>query len=183
MKPLRYLSIQGSSAPSFWFKHHDAHSFRSLVESVTLCNCLLISSIYRTDIFYRSYADKTDTLLKIWCTFKNIPFRHDVIQKFVRGTNNQESFEFYFDTLFHLMQHPAYYQRYRDRLTEIQLLEPTNAILTDLMKCDMHLSEKYKNEDLTYLSLSAETPATVTAPVAANLHQLAMEASRHLPKN
>ncbi|RED92659.1 hypothetical protein [Marinoscillum furvescens] len=183
MKPLRYLSIQGSAAPTYWFKHHDAHSFRALVESITVSNCLLISSIYRTDIFYRAHTDKTDLLLKVWSAYKNIPFHNEVIHKFVRGSNDQESFEFYFDTLFHLMRHPAHYQRYKERLSEIQLVEPGNTILTDLMKCDLHLSRRYKNQEVAYKSLSAGNVHTLVAPVSANLHQFALEAIKQLPIN
>lgn len=154
MKNIQYVSIQGRCAPSFWFKYHDAHHFRSLIESITLCRGLVISSMYRTDIFFCSKEDKTDLILKIWCLFKGFNYTQEIKSKFIRTANENEAFEFYFDTLFHLMHHANHFEKYKEELTEIQLQEQDNEILNELMQCDLHLSQRYKEQEVDYISLA-----------------------------
>ena len=155
MKQLRYLSIQGKNAPAFWFRNYDAHNFRSTVESITLSQALLVSSIYRTDLFY--YSDNEEDqgiILRAWSAFKRLEHESIRVARFIRGSDRSESFECYFDTLFHLMHHPAHLTRYKERFKEVVQIEPQNCILKDLMACDLHLSEKYRKEELDHVSLS-----------------------------
>ncbi|WP_421872434.1 hypothetical protein [Marinoscillum sp.] len=155
MKQLRYLSIQGHNAPAYWFKNYDAHNFKSTVESITLSQALLISSIYRTDFFY--YSDNPEDqsiILRAWCAFKRLDYSSTNLDKFVRADTRGESFQIYFDTLFHLMHHPAHLARYKERFKELVQIDPRNIILRDLMACDLHLSERYKKEELDHVSLS-----------------------------
>lgn len=154
MKNIQYLSIQGRYAPSFWFKHYDAYHFRSVIESITLSRALIISSVYRTDIFFRSKEDQMELILKIWCVLKEFKLTSAVKNKFIRTSNEREAFEFYFDTLFHLMHHPLHFEKYKEHLTEIQLQESNNPILNELMQCDVHLSKRYKEQEVDYISLA-----------------------------
>ncbi|MEQ9306789.1 MAG: hypothetical protein RJQ14_22935 [Marinoscillum sp.] len=154
-KQLQYLSIQGSNAPTYWFKNYDAQNFRALVESITINSSLFVSSIYRSDLFYYAEDDETtDHILRAWCAYKRISFSESRKQKFVRGLNKHEAFEYYFDTIFRLMHQLPHLIRYKERLNELIELEPNNSILKELMECDSHLTEKYKEEEVDYISLS-----------------------------
>lgn len=155
MKQIYYLSIQGSSAPAFWYKNHDAQNFRSLIESITLSSTLFISSIYRTDLFYRSEKDLSESILHIWCTCKGIHYDHMVKSKFVRAEGLDQSFAFYFESLVHLMTHRRHYERYKERLNEIHQQEDRNTILNELMKCDLHMAKSYQKQQLNYMQLSS----------------------------
>ncbi len=166
MKKTHYISIQGRYAPSFWFKNQDAHSFRSLVESITLSRSLIISSIYRSDLFYCSDDDKSDLIIRIWCSFKGHHFDDHIKGKFIRADSKPDAFEFYFDTLFHLMLHPPHYERYKERLNEIQQQEKNNSILNELMQCDLHLSECYKAQEVDYKQLAKDAESVQASSVA-----------------
>ncbi len=155
MKQLQYFSIQGKCAPAYWFRNYDSQNFRSVVESITLSQALLISSIYRTDLFFFSES-KEDNLkiLKAWHAFKRLPFTNSIMDKFIRAENRADSLELYFDTLFNLMHQPAHLARYKERFRETAQLESQNLILNDLMACDLHLSETYKKEELSHVRLN-----------------------------
>lgn len=162
MKHLKYLSIQSRFAPAYWFRHHDAQNFRSVVECITLSQTLLISSIYRTDLFFLTdNEDDISTVIKAWCAFKGLKYDKSSHEKFIRGLDRPKSLEFYFDTLFHLMHQPTHLARYKDRFREVAQIEPSNYILQDLMACDLHLSKQFKKEELAHVSLS-EKPLSGT---------------------
>jgi len=155
MKQLQYLSIQGKSAPAYWFRNYDSQNFRSFIESVTLSQALLVSSIYRTDLFYYAESGQhLESILKAWHAVKRIAQKEHAIDKFIRADNRAETLEMYFDTLFHLMHQPAHLARYKERFRETVQLEPQNIILQDLMACDLHLSEMYKKESLSHVRLN-----------------------------
>ena len=183
MKEIQYLSIQGSCAPSFWFKDYDAQSFRSLIESLTLSHSLIISSIYRTDVFFMAEEDHLDLIMRSWSTFKRHPFDQHLKGKFIRANNRKEAFELYFDTLFHLIKHPKHHERYRLRLNEIQQLESNNPILTALMECDMLLTEKYREQHVKYVSLATSEKVSQYIPSGENFSLLANERIRKLNDN
>lgn len=175
MKQLQYLSIQGRCAPSFWFKHHDAQAFRSLTESITLSSTLIVSSIYRTDVFFSEEGDKADLIIRTWAAFKRLPYDLQTKEKFIRADNKQEAFELYFDTLFHLMQHPTHYERYKQRLWELQLLDKTNPILCELMQCDLHLADLYRQQKVNYPGLAQADPKLQNKSAPENFGLLAQK--------
>ncbi|MEQ8582099.1 MAG: hypothetical protein RIC30_12495 [Marinoscillum sp.] len=183
MKEIQYLSIQGSCAPSFWFKDHDAQSFRSLIESLTLSHSLIISSIYRTDVFFMAEEDHLDLIIRSWSTLKRHSFDQHLKGKFIRANNRKEAFELYFDTLFHLIKHPKHHERYRIRLNEIQQLESNNPILKELMECDMLLTEKYREQHVKYVSLATAEQIGQYIPSCENFSLLAHERLRKLNYN
>ncbi|MEQ8474537.1 MAG: hypothetical protein RIC35_25285 [Marinoscillum sp.] len=158
MRQLQYLSIQGSNAPTYWFKNYDAQNFRALVESITLSNSLFVSSIYRSDLFYYTEdLHTTEKIVRAWCAYKRIPYSEGRQLKFIKGLNKHESFEYYFDTIFRLMHQLPHLIRYKERLNELIELEPNNVILKELMECDSHLVEKYREEEVEYISLSTSS--------------------------
>ncbi|WP_258103954.1 hypothetical protein [Marinoscillum sp. MHG1-6] len=140
MKNLRYISAQGWHAPSFRFKNHSAHQFRSLIEAMTLNQALLVSSMYRTDLLYFSEKNMNKPILKVWCLLTGNNYTDSLAQKLLTGQGDQEVFELYFDSMSHLKLHDRYYKRYKTTLNEIFHLEPSNIILQELTQCDRFLA-------------------------------------------
>lgn len=150
MKEIKYISIQGKYAPYFYFQHLDADNFRSIVESETSGNSLVISSAYRTDILYSSNEEKSDQIIKKWCDYMGYHFDSHVKSKFIRSTNEKETFELYYDTLLHMLLHTSHFGGYKKSFDMVKRQESNHCILQELLQSDFKLSKSYMNQNMNY---------------------------------
>ncbi|MEP0368842.1 MAG: hypothetical protein ABJN36_20565 [Cyclobacteriaceae bacterium] len=153
MKDLRYIGIQGWNASRFWFRNHDSHILRVLIESVTASKACIISSIYRTDVFYYSETDQSALIFKMWCQLKGLNHNTPTLGQFVIGENRKTSISLFFDTIYHLKLHPSYFKRYRNSLNELMKQESNNAILKEIEDCDNYLLRSAASERCIYTPL------------------------------
>ncbi|MEO9473943.1 MAG: hypothetical protein ABJG41_00345 [Cyclobacteriaceae bacterium] len=153
MKDLRYIGIQGWNASKFWFRNHDSHILRILIESVTASKACIISSIYRSDIFYYSETDQSALISKMWCQLKGLNHNKSTLGQFVIGGNRKTSISLFFDTIYHLKLHPTYFKRYRNHLNELMKQESNNTILKEIEDCDNFLLRSAASEHSIYTPL------------------------------
>lgn len=153
MKDLRYIGIQGWNASKFWFRNHDSHALRVIIESMTASKACVITSIYRSDVFYYSETDQSALIVKLWCRLKGLNHNESILEQFVIGENRKTSISLFFDTIYHLKLHPLYFKRYRNHLNELMKQESNNTILKEIEDCDNYLLQSAASERNMYTPL------------------------------
>ncbi|WP_425389533.1 hypothetical protein [Ekhidna sp.] len=137
---LRYIHIQGKEAPGFSFRNKTAQNFKSLIQSLTDGSSLVISSLYRTDVFYQAEEDHTDDILKLWSlqeeTFdpKKLHFKH----------GRDKSLEAFFTSLVSFSSAIKWYEAYLEEFRHACSLDQNNPILKDLKLCEQYLQESHQ---------------------------------------
>lgn len=138
---LRYIHIQGKEAPRFHFRDQTSRSFKSVIQSLTIGSPLLISSLYRTDIIYKTESDKSEEILKLWELYTK-PIENRKLLTFIEGRD--KTLESFFTTLVALSSVSLWYNAYLEEFRHSCSLDYSNPILQDLKECEKYLQDSQK---------------------------------------
>lgn len=141
MKQTRFLCIQGKYAPRFYLKNKSTQNFRSLIESITLSNAIVISSRYKSDLIYHAEEDLSPQLIKAWSIYNGMEFNDSFLSKFVVANGENETLEYFFIKLAHAAMHRDWYIDYCHHFEEVCKNEPDHAVLKQLIDCNKYLLE------------------------------------------
>lgn len=129
------MHIQGKDAPQFYFRDKTAQNFKSVIQSFTEGASLVISSLYRTDVFYSAQKEYTSDVVKLW----SLQAKEFDSSKLTMVTGRDEVLEHYFTSL---VSFSAAYKLYEAYLSEFRYacsLDQNNPILKDLKLCEQYL--------------------------------------------
>lgn len=137
---LHYLHIQGKHAPGFFFRDKTGQNFKSLIQSVTEGAALVISSLYRTDVFYQAQEPHTDHVVKLW----SLQEKSFDPSKLTTVAGRDDVLEHYFTSLVSFSSANKWYNTYLEEFREACALDRNNPILKDLKLCEQYLQASQK---------------------------------------
>ncbi len=137
---LHYIHIQGKEAPKFYFRDKTAQNFKSVIQSLTEGSSLVISSLYRTDVFYSAEYDRSENILKLW-SLQEESFDPSKLT-IVSGRDN--ALELFFTSLVSLSAASNWYEAYLNEFRHACSLDQNNPILKDLKMCEQYLQTSHK---------------------------------------
>lgn len=137
---LHYIHVQGKEAQLFSFRNQTAQNFKSLVQSVSEGASLVISSHNRTDVFYSSKSDLSETVIKLW-SLQETSLDTSMLEM-VHG--REACLELFFTSLVSLSSVNSWYEAYLDEFRKACSLDQNNPILKDLKLCEQYLQESNK---------------------------------------
>ncbi|MEO9869731.1 hypothetical protein [Ekhidna sp.] len=137
---LHYIHIQGKEAPQFSFRNKTAQNFKSLIQSMTDGSSLVISSLYRTDVFYTANQDHSEQILKLWA------LQEDAFDStkltIVSGRDN--ALELFFTSLVSFSSANKWYQAHLKEFRHACSMDQNNPILKDLKLCEQYLQKSHQ---------------------------------------
>ena len=141
MKQTRYLCVQGKYAPRFHLKNESTQNFRSLIESITLSNAVVISSRYKSDLIYHAEEDLSYQLIKAWSVFNGLEYKNSFLNKFISANGESDTLEYFFVKLVHLSMNRDWYIDYCHHFEEVCKKEPDHILLKQIISCNKYLKE------------------------------------------
>ena len=137
---LHYIHVQGKEAPSFHFRDKTAQHFKSLIQSLGGGSSLVISSLYRTDVFYLADVPHSDEIIKLWSLQEDTfdPSKLRIIQ------GREETLEQFFTTLVLFSNISKWYESYLVEFRNACSMDRNNPILKDLKLCEQFLQESHQ---------------------------------------
>ena len=137
---LHYIHVQGKEAPSFYFRDKTAQHFKSLIQSLGDGSSLVISSLYRTDVFYLADVPHTEEIIKLWSLQEE---KFDPAKlRIVEGRD--ESLEQFFTTLVLFSNMSKWYETYLSEFRNACSMDRNNPILKDLKLCEQFLQQSHQ---------------------------------------
>ncbi|MEP0985792.1 hypothetical protein [Ekhidna sp.] len=132
---LHYIHVQGREAPQFFFRDKSAQNFKSVIQSLTDGSSLVISSLYRTDVFYTANEDHSADVLKLWSLQEKSfePSRLTLI------SGRDDALELFFTSLVSLSAASQWYESYLEEFRHACSMDQNNPILKDLKLCEQYL--------------------------------------------
>lgn len=109
------------------------------MRTVTSGRVMIVSTKFRSDLFYSDTAPKHDELLKLWALYANAEFaelNEKDIQKF---TGRENSFAAYFQSINKLSHRWHYYRLYQKAFGDTYANDPKNPVTMVVLGCDQHL--------------------------------------------
>ncbi len=145
MKQTRYLCVQGKYAPRFYLKNESTQNFRSLIESITLSNAVVISSRYKSDLIYHAEEDLSNQLIKAWSVFNGLVYKDSFLNKFISASGENDTLEYFFVKLAHVAMNRDWYIDYCQHFEEVCKKEPEHVLLKQIISCNKYLKETNKS--------------------------------------
>ena len=138
---MNLVSIQGQHAPGFQFQGDELYACESLMKSLANDRFLVITSKFRSDILYLRERERNTSIVRIWCLYKCKEFNPQLLQRFYRSMNAQESISNFFTRLLYLSRMPRWYDQYIHAM-ERKLGDNPNVIAQCIKDCyDLMLSK------------------------------------------
>jgi len=138
MKKLKLLQIQGKYAPSWWLQQHE-QQFIATLESILSQPSLIISTRYRTDLFFIENNNIVDNIIKSWCLNQCKDYHHRFIELFTQVDNRNDALRHYFTSLYILAKYPRAFQQYKHKFNLVKERQAKNSIMIMLIKSEQYL--------------------------------------------
>lgn len=132
---LHYIHVQGREAPQFCFRDKSAQNFKSVIQSLTDGSSLVISSLYRTDVFYTAGEDHSKDILKLW----SLQVKSFDTSRLSLISGRDHALEMFFTTLVALSAASQWYESYLEEFRQACAMDQNNPILKDLKLCEQYL--------------------------------------------
>lgn len=154
MQHLRLLHIQGSLATSFALKGFDRINFEKNIGSILKGKITLISSGFRSDLFYENQQDQSELILKMWCKLKKQPFNKELLNRFSMRYKRDSVLEHYFYRLLLFTSNRIGFSGYCEHFNELIKSQPKSEILRAIRACNLNIIRKMKGHKETVTQLT-----------------------------
>jgi len=134
---LHYIHIQGKDAPGYYFRDKTAQHFKSMIQSICEGSALVISSLYRSDVFYLSHKELTLEIFKLWA-LQEKTFDPSKLKVF---SGRESVLEYFFTSLVVFSAAHKWYEAYLNEFRSACSMDKNNPILKDLKACEDYLQE------------------------------------------
>ncbi|MGB3180782.1 MAG: hypothetical protein WBB45_05295 [Cyclobacteriaceae bacterium] len=154
---IHLITVSGKSASRFFLKPEYMADFSSLISSVTSERLFMISTRFRSDLFYKCETACHESVIKLWALYAGIvPTVADLCDiKILDG--DEASLSGYFESLNTLSANWYQYDTYRKVFTISY--SPDNPVAETIARCDKHLVKMpcIKRPSLVYDTGKART--------------------------
>ena len=138
---IHLLSIQGKYAIGYHINLELIENFKTLVRGVTSGCVFVVSSKYKTDIFYNSTEEKHAAIQKAWSLYSNDANDMDNVH-IKRFSGNKDTFSYFFQSLISLSTNWYWNKNYRDYFLKSYMSDTGNLLANKILDCDNYLMKK-----------------------------------------
>lgn len=145
---MNLISIQGHLAPAFRLNKADAAELKKQVETISQEHVLVISSKFRTDLFYYDMDDHVEEIIRIWCNICGASYKDSTKLKFFRSKSELLTLTHFFYRLQLLYRMPQWHKAYYEELLSMWIENPKEPVLGIIMKLMILLNESCNEHTL-----------------------------------
>lgn len=113
--------------------------FKALMRTVTSGRVMIISTKFRSDLFYCAENPVHDSILKLWALYVNTTISDLVASDIETFVGRKESFSAYFQSINKLSTKWLFYRMYQNAFYETYLNDQQNPVAMIVAGCDQHL--------------------------------------------
>ncbi len=136
---IHLITVVGNSAKNFYIEQQRTSNFKSLMRSVTSGRVMIISTKFRSDLFYNAQESRSKAILKLWKLYTNKD-RCDIDQNdLFTAKGDEKSLSRYFDSIDKLSANWYLYRLYKKVFSYTFNNDPQNPVAQKIMQCDQYL--------------------------------------------
>jgi hypothetical protein len=133
-----------------------------LMRSITSGRVMIISTKFRSDLFYSSEQTQNDAILKLWALYTHTDLESLNSEDIVSSMGAENSLGRYFHSINQLSHNWHYYQIYKKFFRETFSNDQENPVAKTVVNCDRHLVQdpRIRRTPLInpYIRLSGKLP-------------------------
>ncbi|MFA0965044.1 hypothetical protein AB9P05_24760 [Roseivirga sp. BDSF3-8] len=168
---IHLITVSGKSARHFYLRPECVSDFKSLVRTITSENPMVISTRFRSDVFYKGDSSCSEAILKMWTLYGGMyNIKTDPSDVF-SSDGDQEALERYFHSINALSLNWYYYNQYRKAFSSAYSEDRQNTLAATILQCDEHLT---RLPCTRRASLRCDMETTAPGPASKDHFALAM---------
>jgi hypothetical protein len=136
---MHLMTFIGKSAKKFYLNPQCISDFKSLMRTVTSGRVMIISTKFRSDLFYVSGKSKKNSILKLWAFYANISLDSLDGKDFTSTIGDKKSLSIYFEGINILATNSYYYRNYKNEFHDTFSSDHQNPIAKTIVQCDQYL--------------------------------------------
>ncbi|MEO9802548.1 MAG: hypothetical protein ABJF04_04835 [Reichenbachiella sp.] len=138
---IHLLTVVGKSAQTFYLEQQVISDFKSLMRTLTSGRVMIISTKFRSDLFYSAEKSENESILKSWILYANTSMDSLDGTDFITSIGDEESLTRYFQSINALSANRYHYQRYQEAFYSAFSNDDQNPMARTIVQCDQHLIE------------------------------------------
>lgn len=136
---IHLITVSGKSARDFFLAPNYQSDFKALMRTVTSGRVFMVSTKFRSDLFYNSRSAKNDEILKLWALYVNADLQAIDKNDLSTTIGAEKSLSSYFHSINRLSNHWYQYGIYQKAFQDIFSLDQENPVTRTVVGCDQFL--------------------------------------------
>lgn len=136
---IHLITVTGPSARNIYLEEDCISNFKALMRTITSGRVMIVSTKFRSDLFYSSKKPQHDAILKLWALYAKTELsvieNHDV-KTYV---GREHSFTRYFQSINKLSSNWHFYHLYQRSFFQTYNSDQQNPVAVIVIGCDQHL--------------------------------------------
>ncbi|MGL1887636.1 MAG: hypothetical protein OCD76_14060 [Reichenbachiella sp.] len=138
---IHLITVVGKHAENFYLAQTYLSDFKSLMNTITSGRVLLISTKFRSDLFYSADNPKNNSILKLWALYAHANQSLLENKDLCTSMGNEESLSNYFLSINRLSANRYQYEHYKKVFDRTFNNDQQNPVAMTVIQCDQHLVE------------------------------------------
>ena len=136
---IHLITIAGKSARNFFLQQQCISNLKSLVRAVTSGRAMIISTKFRSDIFYSGEKKNHNSILKLWALYADTSLSCLDSKDCTLSKGNEQSLSRYFLAINKLSENWCNYGLYKKAFNHAYRTDRQNPVARTIVQCDLHL--------------------------------------------
>ena len=156
------ISITGASAKPFYLEEGCTSDFKSLMRTVTSGRVMIVSTKFRSDLFYSAEKAQNEAILKLWALYAKVELPQQLGDCIATFTGREASFYHYFQAINTLSLTWHFYRLYQKAFCQTFNNDQHNPITLIVVGIDQHLTKhpSIKRDTLLDSNIAVEPKLT-----------------------
>jgi len=136
---MHLITILGTTARNFYLESARIADLQSVIRGVTSERSLIISTQFRTDVFYKAKSENHLTILKLWAMYTTTDHPGIAEEDLTISSGEEKCLNQYFQGLNKLSVNLDEYGQYKTAFANAYNADPRNPLAAKVVGCDTHL--------------------------------------------
>lgn len=141
---IHLMTVEGGSARKFYLDKESISDFKALLRTITSGRVMIVSTWFRSDLFYASDRSLHTEIQKMWVLYtkSNRSEFNEEDLKTISGDEN--ALCYYFESINKLASNWQYFNQYRQVFNRSFINDRNNPMINTIAQCDRHLVDQPK---------------------------------------
>jgi len=139
---IHLITVDGKSGPNFYLQEKCTSDFKSLLSTITSGSVMIVSTRFRSDLFYCAEKPKEYSILKLWALYANTNLSVLDRKDFKSSIGDENSLSRYFMSINILAENRYYYSVYKKAFHHTFSNDHQNPVARTIVQCDQYLTQR-----------------------------------------
>lgn len=138
---IHLITVVDKSAKDFFLERQYTSDFKSLIRTITSGRVMIVSTKFRSDLFYHAEKSKSKAIIKLWALYAKASLSNLNTKDFTTTKGDEKSLSEYFQSINKISTNWHYYRLYKKAFRYAFNNDEQNPVAKVISQCDQYLTE------------------------------------------